>query len=198
MSDHGGQQGGDEVAGGHWVFAYGSLLWDPGFDAEERVTARLSGYARSFCLRSITYRGTPEAPGLVLGLDEEHGAHCTGIAMRIEPAAWAEVQTYLRGRELTTSAYREAVLPVDLVDGRRVLAMTFVMQRDHVQYAGGLALDEQARIIAAAHGGRGPNADYLFNTAAHLRQIGLGCAQMDALSAEVRAILVTASRRDAG
>ncbi|MDO5657144.1 MAG: gamma-glutamylcyclotransferase [Paracoccus sp. (in: a-proteobacteria)] len=181
---------------GNWVFAYGSLLWDPGFDMVERQVARLEGYARSFCLRSVTYRGTPEAPGLVLGLDADEAAHCTGLAMRVEDGPWPEVLAYLRERELTTSAYREEILPVALEDGRHVRAVTYVMRRDHHQYAGGLHLSEQARIIATAQGGRGPNADYLFNTAAHLNGIGLGCPQMDDLAGQVRAIL--AQGQDAG
>ena len=175
--------------GDNWVFAYGSLLWDPGFDVVERAVARLDGYARSFCLRSVTYRGTPEAPGLVLGLDADAGAHCTGLALRVAGDSWPEVLDYLRERELTTSAYREEILPVALQDGRHVHAVTYVMRRDHHQYAGGLHLSEQARIIATARGGRGPNSDYLFNTAAHLGEIGLSCPQMEDLAAQVRAIL---------
>ena len=90
---------------------------------------------------------------------------------------------------LVTDAYREAILPLALEDGRRVSALAYVMRRDHWQYAGGLPADEQARIIAQAHGGRGPNADYLFNTAAHLAQIGMPDDHLDALSDAVRALL---------
>ncbi|QBX35202.1 gamma-glutamylcyclotransferase [Paracoccus liaowanqingii] len=170
-----------------WVFGYGSLIWNPGFDPVETVRARLAGYARSFCLRSIQHRGTEALPGLVLGLDPQEGALCQGVALRIAPADHDRVLAELRDRELVTDAYRETILPLALEDGRRVSALAYVMRRDHWQYAGDLPHDEQARIIAAAHGGRGANADYLFNTAAHLAQIGMADDHLDALSQAVRA-----------
>ncbi|WP_347138709.1 gamma-glutamylcyclotransferase [Paracoccus sp. SSK6] len=172
-----------------WVFGYGSLIWDPGFSPVETARAWVSGYARSFCLRSIQHRGTAALPGLVLGLDEQPGGECGGLALRIADRDHDEVLAYLRARELVTDAYREAILPLRLEDGRRVEALAYVMRRDHVQYAGGLDLAEQAQIIARAQGGRGPNADYLFNTAAHLAQIGLADATMDQLTAQVRKLL---------
>ncbi|QIR85235.1 gamma-glutamylcyclotransferase [Paracoccus sp. AK26] len=172
-----------------WVFGYGSLIWDPGFAPAETARAWLTGYARSFCLRSIQHRGTASLPGLVLGLDVQPEAECGGLALRIADHDHDEVLAYLRARELVTDAYQEAILPLRLEDGRRVEALAYVMRRDHVQYAGGLPVDEQARIIAQAHGGRGPNADYLFNTAAHLAQIGLGDSDMDHLSDKVRRLL---------
>ncbi|GGF59955.1 gamma-glutamylcyclotransferase [Paracoccus acridae] len=172
-----------------WVFGYGSLIWDPGFAPAEAVRAWTTGYARSFCLRSIQHRGTRTRPGLVLGLDEQPDAECGGLALRIADHDHDEVLAYLRARELVTDAYQEAILPLRLEDGRRVEGLAYVMRRDHVQYAGGLSLAEQARIIAHAHGGRGPNAEYLFNTAAHLTQIGLGDATLDHLTGEVRKLL---------
>ena len=174
-----------------WVFGYGSLMWDPGFRVVEQVTARLDGFSRSFCMRSTRYRGTEEAPGLVLGLDEDPQAHCTGIALRFDDADRDEVLTYLRERELITYAYREAVLPITMADGRRVEALAYVMRRDHAQYAGGLPLYEQARIISTAHGQRGPNADYLFNTTRHLTEIGLEDDTLYSLSEDVRRLLAT-------
>jgi cation transport protein ChaC len=177
-----------------WVFGYGSLMWDPGFRVIESVTARLDGFARSFCLRSTRYRGTEAAPGLVLGLDEDPAAHCTGIALRFADEDREAVLDYLREREMITYAYREAILPVTLCDGRQVEALTYVMQRDHVQYAGNLAPCEQARIISDAHGQRGPNADYLFNTTRHLAKIGLSDAQLDKLSEDVRRLIAARGR----
>ncbi len=173
----------------HWVFAYGSLMWDPGFRVAEMVSARLDGYARSFCLRSVVYRGTVEAPGLVLGLDSEPGAHCLGLALRVAEPDWDETLAGLRARELTTNAYAELWLPLALEDGRRVEAVTYVIRRDHDQYAGAIDLQEQARIIAWAQGGRGPNADYLFNTARHLEQMGIEDLAMAELARQVRGLL---------
>ncbi len=172
-----------------WVFGYGSLMWDPGFQPVQILKAHLKGYARRFCLRSTHYRGTEEMPGLVLGLDEQPGAACSGLAMRIAKEDHDEVLAYLRARELVTDAYREAVVRVTLEGGRSVEALTYVMRRDHWQYVGDLCRDEQAQIIARAEGGRGPNADYLFNTARHLAGIGLADAELDKLSEEVRRLL---------
>lgn len=173
----------------NWVFGYGSLLWDPGFHPAETAKARLAGFARSFCLRSTRYRGTEDMPGLVLGLDEAAGAECSGLAMRIADPDHDEVMAYLNAREMDTGAYREAIVPLALEDGRRIEALTYVMRRDHVEYAGGLCLREQARIIARARGGRGPNADYLFNTARHLAQIGLTDDALEQLADQVRRLM---------
>lgn len=178
-----------------WVFGYGSLIWDPGFTPAESARGWITGYARSFCLRSIEHRGTQALPGLVLGLDEQADGECSGLALRIADHDHDEVLAYLRARELITDAYQEAVLPLRLEDGRQVEALAYVMRRDHVQYAGGLDLAEQARIIARATGGRGPNADYLFNTAAHLHQIGLGDPTLDHLTDEVRKLLESDENR---
>lgn len=172
-----------------WVFGYGSLMWDPGFRPAEAIKARLTGYSRSFCLRSINYRGTEDAPGLVLGLDEDPGAECCGLALRIPEDEHDAVIAYLRKRELDTGAYREEAVPVALEDGRTVEAIAYVMQRDHWQYVGGLCPREQARIIARARGGRGPNYEYLFNTARHLTEIGLADKLLNKLSEDVRRLL---------
>lgn len=170
-----------------WVFGYASLIWNPGFDFEESAIARLTGYARSFCMRSIHHRGTAEAPGLVLALDEKPGAACEGVAFRVTEAAEAEVLAYLRERELISSAYLEKRLSVRLEDGREVDAVAYVVDPDHVQYCS-LSLEEQAAIIARAHGGRGPNDEYLYNTADHLTELGIADEELSWLSRRVPAI----------
>ncbi|WP_289081736.1 gamma-glutamylcyclotransferase [uncultured Sulfitobacter sp.] len=156
-----------------WVFGYGSLLWKPGFDVAESVIGRLPGYARSFCMRSIHHRGSVERPGLVLALDADTGTACDGIALRVAPGTEEATLAYLRERELVSSAYVEKTLDVQLEDGRTVAALVYVIDAEHDQYCGGLPLEEQAQIISGAVGGMGPNTEYLFNTAAHLTQIGL-------------------------
>lgn len=171
-----------------WVFGYGSLIWDPGFAHEERVIARLDGWRRSFCMWSIHHRGTPEAPGLVLALDPTAGAACEGVALAVPDADRDEVLDYLRSRELITSAYLEIVHPVGLADGRRVEAVAFVVDPAHPQYCGGLSPEDQARIILHARGGRGPNADYLFNTARHLAEMGIEDPDLSRLAERVRAL----------
>ncbi len=171
-----------------WVFGYGSLLWNPGFDVAEMRVASLPGYARSFCMSSIHHRGTEEKPGLVLALDEVADAVCRGMAMRVQPGLEGQTLAYLRERELISSAYIERDLQVRFTDGQDVTAVTYVIDPDHVQYCGGMALEEQAQIIAHAVGGRGPNTEYLFNTAEHLHEIGLHDPDLDWLAARVRQI----------
>lgn len=173
---------------GLWVFGYGSLMWDPGFDFVERQTAVLTGWHRSFCMKSIHYRGTAEDPGLVLALDAAAGASCAGVAFGVAPAAEAPVLAYLHERELISDAYLERRLPVTLADGRRVTAVTYVIDHAHVQYCAGLTAEAQARIIARSRGQNGTNADYLWNTVAHLSELGLADPELDWLAGRVRAL----------
>lgn len=173
-----------------WVFGYGSLLWNPGFPVAHSMIARLDDYARSFCMRSIHHRGTEEEPGLVLALDEVTGAQCQGMALAVEAGHEGATLEYLRERELISSAYLERDLEISLQDGQIVTAVTYVIDPDHVQYCGGLPLEEQAQIIARAVGGRGPNTEYLFNTTAHLAEIGLRDPDLDWLAERVRTLAV--------
>ncbi|MEH7828384.1 gamma-glutamylcyclotransferase [Gemmobacter denitrificans] len=168
-----------------WVFGYGSLIWDPGFPVAERRIARLTGWHRSFCMRSIHHRGTEDAPGLVLALDRATSATCDGVAFRVAPGHESATLAALRERELVSSAYLETRLEV-LADADRLDCLAYVIDPDHVQYCGGLALEEQAQIIARATGGRGPNRDYLWNTAAHLAELGIADPDLEWLAARVR------------
>jgi cation transport protein ChaC len=171
-----------------WVFAYGSLLWDPGFEPTESARARLDGWRRSFCMWSYKFRGTEEAPGLVLALDEEPEAWCDGLALRIKFIEHVDVLAKLRARELITGAYEERVLPITLDDGRSLEAVTYVIRRDHPQYAS-VDLETQARTIARARGQRGPNIDYLTRTAAQLAEHGIHDSELAALLARTRALV---------
>lgn len=171
-----------------WVFGYGSLIWNPEFPVAERQIARLSDWHRSFCMRSIHHRGSVAAPGLVLALDHAPGARCDGVAFRVQPGAEAETLAQLRERELISSAYLEREVSLRLADGRDQTALAYVIDPDHDQYCGGLPLAEQARIIAHAIGGRGPNRDYLFATADHLAELGIADADLTWLAAQVRAM----------
>ncbi len=154
-----------------WVFGYGSLLWRPGFEFTERSRALLRGYHRSFCIYSHHYRGTPENPGLVLGLNA--GGECVGNAFRIAPENWNAVKAYLDERELVTNTYIPADVEVELEDGRTVIAHTYVADPTHQQYAGNLPVRTAVEIIVAAHGNVGPNLEYLENTVQHLDEMGI-------------------------
>lgn len=156
-----------------WVFAYGSLMWRPGFVFEEEHPARLHGAHRALCVYSHVHRGTPERPGLVLGLDR--GGRCRGVAFRVALPLWEETLRYLREREQTTGVYRETRRQVALLDGsgRRVSALCYVVDRTHPQYAGKLDLTDQLRHVGPASGRSGPNPEYVVNTVQHLVAMGI-------------------------
>lgn len=172
-----------------WVFGYGSLIWNPGFAFDAREIARLDGYSRSFCMRSIHHRGTEADPGLVLALDADPAASCEGVAFRVAKGQEEATLAYLRERELISSAYLERDIRVETATLGTLDALAYVIDADHVQYCGGLPLEEQAQIIARSHGGRGPNWEYLYNTADHLAEIGLHDADLMWLRTRVGEIL---------
>ncbi|MCP5038360.1 MAG: gamma-glutamylcyclotransferase [Rhodobacteraceae bacterium] len=177
-----------------WVFGYGSLMWHPEFDHDEAEIATLSGYRRGFTMRSIHHRGTVENPGLVLALDAAGGASCSGLAFRVTPGCEDVTMAGLRERELVSYAYQEKRLPLTLEGGRQVEAVTYVIDPAHVQYCGALALEQQARIIATASGGRGPNADYLMNTHQHLCELGIEDVDISWLAGRVRELAAGANQ----
>lgn len=170
-----------------WVFGYGSLLWNPGFECDDKQVGVMHGYARSFCMRSIHHRGTSEHPGLVLALDEVKEASCEGVALRVKVGEEAKTLAYLRERELISSAYLEKNLPIVLNSGEVIEAVTYVIDPTHVQYCH-LDLDEQAQVISSAVGDRGPNTDYLHNTAQHLVELGIEDPDLNWLSMRVTAL----------
>jgi cation transport protein ChaC len=163
----------DVLMADFWVFAYGSLMWRPGFEYLESVTAHLSGARRSLCVWSFFHRGTREHPGLVLGLDR--GGSCRGIAYRVAPEKRDAVVAYLRERELVTDVYREVVRPVrlDRAEQPTVQALTYVVDRDHRQYAGALPPEAIFRHVRDSHGLSGANSDYVINTVRHLQSLGI-------------------------
>ncbi|MBK1658004.1 gamma-glutamylcyclotransferase [Paracraurococcus ruber] len=168
---------------GHlYVFAYGSLIWRPGFAHASAHPALLRGFHRRFCLWSRFYRGSPETPGLVLGLDR--GGACRGIAFRVPGAEAAAVLAYLDERENIGGevVYTRRRLPVRLLDGdRMVMAVAYVVDRRAAQYCRPAA-EEAARAIARGIGRAGPNRDYLLNTLAHLQAMGVRDAGLDRIA----------------
>ena len=154
-----------------WIFAYGSLMWRPDFAFEEQRRARVFGLHRALCIYSHHYRGTTEHPGLVLGLDR--GGSCVGLCFRIAATVQAATLEAVRRRELITGVYEEIAAPVRLDDGRRLLAVTYVANRTHAQYAGVLPAADVARLVAQGRGVAGPNIDYVRHTHDHLRDLGI-------------------------
>lgn len=169
-----------------WVFAYGSLIWRPDFPYLERRNARLIGAHRALCVYSWVYRGTPEHPGLVLGLDR--GGMCRGLAYRVAADERDNVIAYLREREQVTPVYLERMREVRFDDGAGASALTYVVDRRSGQYAGKLDADTQFRIVAEASGRSGPNRDYVINTAEHLAELGIPDPLLAGLAARLRAL----------
>jgi cation transport protein ChaC len=155
-----------------WVFAYGSLMWDPGFPHEAMVPAEIDGWSRAFCVRSRGHRGTPDLPGLVVGL--RPGGTCRGLIVKALDRHKASTLDYLWRREMDLA---DGYVPHRVVartdDGRQIQALTFVADLDHEAYAGALTLQETARRIASAEGQRGTNRDYLERTLAQLARLGI-------------------------
>src|SRR6202142_2230177 len=177
---------GDLSKGDLWVFGYGSLMGRPGFDFIEQLPARLIGEHRALCVYSFDHRGTPEKPGLVLGLDR--GGACRGIAFRVKAALRDATVDYLRGREQTTNVYREVMRSVWLEDDarRRVSALAYVVDRGHVQYAGRLTLAEQLRYVQQGHGRSGNNRDYVLATVKSIEAQGFRDAPLHQLALLLR------------
>ena len=169
---------------GWWVFAYGSLLWNPLFPVAEMRPATLNGLHRRFCLWSLASRGTRDCPGLVLGLDR--GGACRGVALRLPASlAVAELDLLWR-REMVVGSYRPRWVKVD-AGGRAIVALTFVVKRDHPQYAARLTLANQADVLASACGAFGSSLDYLERTRVALVAHGIVDPYLERLAAQVAA-----------
>jgi cation transport protein ChaC len=154
-----------------WVFAYGSLMWDPGVHVVEIRRAALAGFHRSFCLKSQIGRGSAERPALMAALDR--GGTCQGLALRI-PADHVERETeILWMREMLAGSYVPTFVDVATPQGAIAEAVTFVINRQSDRYVQ-LDIEETARLIATGRGVRGTSLEYLENLADRLELLGLG------------------------
>ena len=174
-----------------WVFAYGSLVWRPGFRFVARMPAHLHGWHRAFCIRSVHWRGTAEHPGLVLGLDR--GGRCRGVAYRVAARDALATLHYLRARELVTGVYAERMRPVVTPQGT-VAALCYVSERSHAQYAGRLGPAQVAERIRHARGVGGTGPDYLRDTRAGLLREGIRDPMLEAVWHALHAPAADASR----
>lgn len=157
-----------------WVFAYASLMWRPEFAHTEVRDALLRGYSRRLCIYSHQYRGTPECPGLVFGLDL--GGSCRGRVLRVASSDVDDVVAYLHKREMINKVYHPRMVVTEIGPGaerERVHSLAFVADRSHRQYTGKLDTDEAVKLIRQGHGHGGACMDYLLNTAEHLRELGI-------------------------
>jgi cation transport protein ChaC len=154
-----------------WIFAYGSLMWNPALEFTESSTCLVQGWHRSFCFWTPMGRGTPELPGLMLAL--ERGGACEGMAYRLAPDQVRSELALLWNREMLAGFYKPQWVSATLRDGRTVTAVTFEVDPAHSQYCGDLPIEKAAHHIAFAEGRRGACRDYLANTAAHARALGI-------------------------
>jgi len=169
---------------GFWVFGYGSLMWRPGFAYARRCKALLRGWRRSLCIYSHVYRGSPDRPGLVLGLDR--GGACAGVAFEVDSALRETTIRYLRDREQATAVYLERIAPITLEYGDRVPALFYVADRLHRQYAGRLNRQAMLAYVRAGEGTSGDNAEYVLETCDHLHALGVRDRDLEWLSARLR------------
>ncbi|HEY4191777.1 MAG TPA: gamma-glutamylcyclotransferase [Mesorhizobium sp.] len=172
--------------GDFWVFGYGSLMWRPGFAHTDTQRARLFGFRRALCVYSFVHRGTPERPGLVLGLDR--GGSCIGMAFRVTGSLRDEVIGYLRAREQVTGVYLERRLPLRLENGEAVEAVAYIADRGHEQYAGALDAAHAAAVVTGAAGMSGPNEAYVLSTIEHLQALGIRDRWLEDVAGRITAV----------
>ena len=157
--------------GGFWFFAYGSLMWDPPFRPAEARAARIFGWRRAFCVSSETYRGTPDRPGLTLGL--RHGGSCAGLALRVAAADRDAAIRAIEAREMNDDPIYVCRRVALHVSKRQLPGYTLVTNRGDRTFAGDLTFEETAERIAASAGERGTNIAYLAETVSRLEESGI-------------------------
>ena len=170
-----------------WVFGFGSLMWNPCFDYEIKTAAVLKGYDRKFHIWTTRARGTPDNPGLGLCLEDCAGA-CRGVAFRLVEgdveAAWER----LWEREMGSGIYRPAWVSLESEDHDRIVALTFVVNREHPHYAGPMPSERMADIMAGAKGSYGLCRDYLAGTIEEMRKLDVSDSDLEELLSRVDAI----------
>jgi glutathione-specific gamma-glutamylcyclotransferase len=161
----------DDYVCADWVFAYGSLIWNPEIDFESAHLGKVFGHHRNFCVQSTKYRGTPASPGVVLGLDQ--GGSCVGMAFKLRTSTKADSLDKLYRREMLNKIYTPTLVNVHLQGtDNKVKALTFAANRQHTAYM--CLTDEQliGRLTICA-GDRGANKDYALNTWLALKEHGV-------------------------
>ena len=176
-----------DPAGDLWVYAYGSLMWDPGFHFAEVRLAELAGHQRRFSHRLLLARGTPERPALTLSLERSNGA-CEGLVFRIAAPVVNVESAIVWRREMLWDDYRPQLLPVSTPQGE-VSAIVFCANESHPNHCGELPLAETAAIIATASGVMGTNRHYLELVHTQLNNLGIEDDYVRRLAAEVQSLL---------
>lgn len=158
-----------------WVFAYGSLIWDPAVHVAEYRYGSLDGWRRRFCMRLESGRGTRERPGLMAALDE--GGRCDGVVFRVSAALVDEETDFMWRREMFAGAYRPIFREVETPQGA-VEALVFAMDHSNPRYLPSIAEEDAAQMIAFAEGGLGPNFEYLDKLVENLDKLGIDDDEM--------------------
>jgi len=180
----------DLPAGDLWIFGYGSLMWNPGIPFVRWAPALVFGYHRSMCIYSSRWRGTPERPGLVLGLDR--GGSCRGIAFQVKASEVPLALEALWDREMRRAVYQPRLVRARLSD-RETRVLTFIADPHHTGYAGKLPVAKIAQRVATCCGDRGPNLDYLRRTVEYLAGLGMRDLSLQRVLAAARAMCTTSA-----
>ncbi len=178
-----------------WVFGYGSLMWSPHFRFREKSVGLLHGYHRALCIRSARYRGTPERPGLVLGLCR--GGSCWGMAFRVTTSRVGAVLDKLWQREMPRRVYMPRLVRLRVSRGRMVSALAFIADPKHPQFARELDLKSRAQLVAQGFGERGSCTDYVRRTLEHMYALGVTDPHLERVLEIAEAIRASAARRRA-
>lgn len=176
-----------------WIFAYGSLIWNPIFEVAERVPARLNGHQRCFCLWALAGRGSPENMGLFLGLVE--GGHCDGLALRVGAENRDRETQIVWRREMIGGTYIPSIQPLMLENGRTVRGICFLANPEHPRIQADIPHDRKIDALATAEGSLGTSRDYLFGVDEGLRSQNCEDSYITRLSADVRARLAANADR---
>lgn len=163
-----------------WLFGYGSLIYKTGFPFMQRRAARIRGWERRFWQGSHDHRGTPDHPGRVATLIRQADAECVGMAYRVAPATFEQLDV----RE--KNGYLRFTTPLIFDDGSSAEGLVYIATEDNAAWLGPAQESMIARHIARSAGMSGPNSEYLLKLAQSLRQLGARDAHVFALEEQLR------------
>jgi cation transport protein ChaC len=166
-----------------WIFAYGSLMWNPMVEFEKRQTATLHGWHRSFCLRMVAGRGSPDGPGRMLALLP--GGHTNGVALKLPVGRLDDELQLIWIREMVLGSYRPTWAPITLDDATETYALAFVADESREQFEPDSCVATVAPLIATAMGKFGSNSEYLLKLREALVEHGLLDSYIEELSSEI-------------
>lgn len=168
-----------------WIFAYGSLIWNPTLNFIEQRKATLQGWHRAFCFKIAAGRASREKPGLMLGLVK--GGHCSGVSYRIAQENIKSEVEYFCKREMLTDIYIPQFVKTESEQGE-IYSLALTVDTNNPRFCD-YQLDQAAKLIAQAEGQFGSNREYLFDTIDHLQQLGFHDHYLEDLATRIKALL---------